>query len=497
MTDSSVHPDGRPPAEERLSVDAPFGSDVSLPAPPVAPAPVAPAPPDPARSNGQPPIGTPYLATPPSPAASLPPSPPVGPPRAPVPAPVSAAPLPIRPPLYDPEQLRREAATPTRSTPDLPESASPTSWWRPALLASALAAVVAAVVTGGLFLLLDDPEPQLVATDATGSRSAPVTAPAPQPGANLRIEGDALDIQALLAKAEASVVSIETGASGGIYGGAGSGVVISEDGLVLTNAHVVALADDISVRFFDGQQVEATLVGSLPNEDIALVQAQNTSGWTPAELGSSQSLLVGDEVVAIGNALGLGGRPTVTRGIVSAKDRTVEAPGLELTNLIQTDAAINPGNSGGPLLNALGQVVGVNTAIIEGSQSVGFAISIDSIKPSIESILDGEGINQDTAFLGVATVGVAEVQDAVLDQFRVERADGAFVQEVTPDSAAETAGLRAGDVIVAIEGQTVTSSADVASIVRSRTPGDEISVTYERLGESGSTTARLCRQTGC
>jgi S1-C subfamily serine protease len=206
---------------------------------------------------------------------------------------------------------------------------------------------------------------------------------------------------------------------------------------------------------------------------------------------------VGDEVVAIGNALGLGGRPTVTRGIVSAKDRTVEAPGLELTNLIQTDAAINPGNSGGPLLNALGQVVGVNTAIIEGSQSVGFAISIDSIKPSIESILDGEGINQDTAFLGVATVGVAEVQDAVLDQFRVERADGAFVQEVTPDSAAETAGLRAGDVIVAIEGQTVTSSADVASIVRSRTPGDEISVTYERLGESGSTTARLCRQTGC
>ena len=496
MTDPSVHPDGAAPADGRFSVDAPFGSDTSLPPPPVAPAPAASAPPGAPPTSG-PPIGSPYLGTPNPPSTTLPPSPPVGPPRPPVPAPVTEAPLPIRPPLYDPEQLRRASAAPTPSAPDSQGSPPPTSWWRPALLASALAAVVAAVVTGGLFLLLDDPDPQIVASGSTGSNSAPITAPAPQPGSNLRIEGDALDIQALLAKAEASVVSIETGASGGIYGGAGSGVVISEDGLVLTNAHVVALADDISVRFFDGQQVEATLVGSLPNEDIALVQAQNTTGWTPAELGSSESLLVGDEVVAIGNALGLGGRPTVTRGIVSAKDRTVEAPGLELTSLIQTDAAINPGNSGGPLLNALGQVVGVNTAIIEGSQSVGFAISIDSIKPLIESILDGEGINQDTAFLGVATVGVAEVQDAVLEQFQVARDDGAFVQEVTPDSAAAVAGLRAGDVIVAIDGQTVSSSADVASIVRSRAAGEEISVTYERLGEPGSTTAELCRQTGC
>jgi S1-C subfamily serine protease len=378
-----------------------------------------------------------------------------------------------------------------------PPSSSSTSWWRPALLASALAAVVAAVVTAGLFLLLDDPDPLVVASGSTGSSSAPVTAPAPQPGANLRIEGDGLDIQALLAKAEASVVSIETGESGGIYGGAGSGVLISEDGLVLTNAHVVALADDIRIRFFDGQEVPARLIGSLPNEDIALVQAENTSGWTPAELGSSSSLLVGDEVVAIGNALGLGGRPTVTRGIVSAKDRRVEAPGVTLENLIQTDAAINPGNSGGPLLNALGQVVGVNTAIIEGSQSVGFAISIDSIKPLIENILEGEGITQDTAFLGVATVDVGEVQAAVKEQFEVDQDEGAFVQEVTPGSAAESAGLRAGDVIVSIDGQVVTSPADVASIVRSRAAGEEISVSYERLGEAGSATAQLCRQTGC
>jgi S1-C subfamily serine protease len=400
--------------------------------------------------------------------------------------------------VFDPEQLRRASSKPSGVDDEPAVSATAaTSWWRPALLASALAAVVAAVVTGGLFLLLDDPDPVLVASDPTGASTAPVTAPAPQPGSNLRIEGDGLDIQALLAKAEASVVSIETGASGGIYGGAGSGVLISDDGLVLTNAHVVALADDIRIRFFDGQEVPATLIGSLPNEDIALVQARDTSGWTPAELGSSGSLLVGDEVVAIGNALGLGGRPTVTRGIVSAKDRRVEAPGVTLENLIQTDAAINPGNSGGPLLNALGQVVGVNTAIIEGSQSVGFAISIDSIKPLIESILEGEGITQDTAFLGVATVEVDEVQATVKEQFEVDQDQGAFVQEVTPGSAAEAAGLRAGDVIVSIDDQVVTSPADVASIVRSRAAGEEISVRYERLGEPASTTAQLCRQTGC
>ena len=498
MTDPSSHPDGPSDADERFSVDAPFGSDAGLPPPPVAPE-AAPAPGS-RESAGAPPVGTPYLAAPPLTAATLPPSPPTGATRAPVPAPPSQPPLPVRPPIFDPEQLRRASAGTAVSgdEPDpSPSSSSTTSWWRPALLAGALAAVVAAIVTGGLFWLLDDPDPVVVASDRTGSPTAPVTAPAPQPGANLRIDGEGLDIQALLAKAEASVVSIETGESGGIYGGAGSGVLISEDGLVLTNAHVVALADDIRIRFFDGQEVPAALIGSLPNEDIALVQAQDTSGWTAAELGSSSSLLVGDEVVAIGNALGLGGRPTVTSGIVSAKDRRVEAPGVTLENLIQTDAAINPGNSGGPLLNALGQVVGVNTAIIEGSQSVGFAISIDSIKPLIESILDGEGITQDTAFLGVATVEVDEVQTTVKEQFAVDQEQGAFVQEVTPGSAAEAAGLRAGDVIVSIDEQVVTSPADVAAIVRSRAAGEEISVSYERLGEPGSTTAQLCRQTGC
>ena len=498
MTDSPSHPDGSTDADRRFSVDAPFGTEGGLPAPPVAPPASTAAESGPPSTDGPPPVGAPFLPGPGPVPSTLPASPPTGPAPVPVPTPPAHPPLPVRPPVFDPEQLRRAAAKPSGDDDESDRSPAPApSWWRPALLASALAAVVAAMVTGGLFLLLDDPDAVVVAADPSGAPTSPVTAPAQQPGANLRIEGDGLDIQALLAKAEASVVSIETGASGGIYGGAGSGVLISEDGLVLTNAHVVALADDIRVRFFDGQEVPATLIGSLPNEDIALVQAQDTSGWIPAELGSSSSLLVGDEVVAIGNALGLGGRPTVTLGIVSAKDRRVEAPGVTLENLIQTDAAINPGNSGGPLLNALGQVVGVNTAIIEGSQSVGFAISIDSIKPLIESILEGEGITQDTAFLGVATVEVDEVQTTVKEQFAVDQDQGAFVQEVTPGSAAEAAGLRAGDVITSIDDQVVTSPADVASIVRSRAAGEEISISYERLGEPGSTTAQLCRQTGC
>ncbi len=131
------------------------------------------------------------------------------------------------------------------------------------------------------------------------------------------------------------------------------------------------------------------------------------------------------------------------------------------------------------------------------ARASGFAISIDSIKPLIESILEGEGITQDTAFLGVATVEVDEVQATVKEQFEVDQDQGAFVQEVTPGSAAEQAGLRAGDVIVSIDDQVVTSPADVAAIVRSRAAGEEISVGYERLGEPGSATAQLCRQTGC
>jgi putative serine protease PepD len=319
-----------------------------------------------------------------------------------------------------------------------------------------------------------------------------------RPSATLQ-PGTTLDIQQLLAKVRPSVVSIHTGSRTalGSSEAAGSGVVLSEDGLVLTNAHVIDGATSTEVTFSDGRRRPASLVGSYPGNDVALVQAENISGLTPAELGSSDELQVGDDVVAIGNALNLGAEPTVTRGIVSALGRSISGQGITLENLIQTDAAINPGNSGGPLVNAAGQVVGINTAIIPDSQGLGFALPIDDLKPLIEDLKAGKGeINRDTPFLGVSTTNVDEQRPDVLEQFGVTVSSGAFVAFVQPGSAAERAGLQPGDVIVAIDGEEVGSKEDVGRIVRSRSPGDEVEINYLRAGERRTGTARLGRRGG-
>jgi S1-C subfamily serine protease len=209
-----------------------------------------------------------------------------------------------------------------------------------------------------------------------------------------------------------------------------------------------------------------------------------TSGLAPATLGSSDAVLVGDEVLAIGNALDLGGEPSVTRGIVSAKDRSIHEAGISLDNLIQTDAAINPGNSGGPLVNARGEVVGINTAIIPDAQNIGFSIAIDSIKPLIEDIKAGKGeIKTEAAFLGVSSRSVTEVLPDVLDQFGVTAGSGAFIDEVVPGSGADDANLQEGDVIVEIDGEAVDTSDEVRAAVRSHEPGDRIEITIERNGE--------------
>jgi len=201
-----------------------------------------------------------------------------------------------------------------------------------------------------------------------------------------------LDIRRILDVAQPSVVTIQTGSADSIFGSAGSGVVISADGLILTNAHVIegSSGGTISVRFNDGTVSPATVVGASKSSDIALIHVKRND-LTPAKLGSSANLRVGDDVVAIGNALNLGGDPSVTRGIVSAKDRSIDDGKISLSHLIQTDAAINPGNSGGPLVNAAGEVVGINTAIIDGSQNVGFSIAIDSVQELIKKLKAGGG----------------------------------------------------------------------------------------------------------
>jgi len=317
-----------------------------------------------------------------------------------------------------------------------------------------------------------------------GGTPAATDGPLPPP---LVLEGEQLDIGALLTKAQPSVVTIQTGGSAGrgVFGGAGSGVIISDDGLVLTNAHVLGNAPSAQVTLFDGSTRDAVLVGSDPADDIALIAMVDPPSLIPADLGDSADTRVGDSVVAIGNALGLGGTPSVTLGIVSAKDRIIQAPGnLVLENLIQTDAAINRGNSGGPLLNARGQVVGINTAIIPDAQNIGFAIAIDAVKPLIEEILSGGGtIRGDQAFLGVVMVAVEDLLEATREQYDVTADTGVFVTEITPESGAEIAGLELADVILEVDGEPVRVPSDVSTIIRSRQPGDSVRLLVDRGGE--------------
>ncbi len=354
---------------------------------------------------------------------------------------------------------------------------------RSALVGGLVGALVAALILGVVSLWPGDG-----GGAEEASATSPVTSssgPAPR-----------IDVLAVLGRVEPSVVSVQT-TSEVVEGqaGAGTGIILTADGLALTNAHVVAGLPDISVGMFDGTSARASLVGSFPEEDIALIQIEGRDDLFPAELGSSDALQVGAEVIAIGNALNLGGRPTVTLGIVSALNRRLEAEGISLDGLIQTDAAINPGNSGGPLVNAAGQVVGVNTAIIGDAQSIGFAIAIDQVKPLIEEIRAGGGeVRGDQPFLGVNTTDVATEAPAILETYGITLDEGAFVRSVIADTGAADAGIEAGDVIVAIDGNPTPDSASVGDIVRASEVDDVVTITVWRGGETLELEATLRRR---
>jgi serine protease Do len=216
---------------------------------------------------------------------------------------------------------------------------------------------------------------------------------------NSQLAGDEIDVAAVVSALEASVVSVETtvltrqGPFVSEGGGAGTGVVVG-DGIVLTNAHVVDDAQSVTVTATgDDEPRDAEIVGTDPSTDVAVLRVDDTDGLAVADLGSSSSVAVGDDVVAIGNALALEGGMTVTRGIVSALDRELDSDEGTLTGLIQTDAAISSGNSGGPLVNAAGQVIGINTAVaasgggVEAS-NIGFAIAIDTAMDAVNQMLE-------------------------------------------------------------------------------------------------------------
>jgi S1-C subfamily serine protease len=238
----------------------------------------------------------------------------------------------------------------------------------------------------------------------------------------------------------------------------------------------------IEVSFSNGTNLGAEVLGQSVDHDLAVLKV-DAEGLPALDLGSSDALQVGDDVVAIGNALALEGGLSVTRGIISQKGRTVpeEQTGAVLYDVLQTDAAINPGNSGGPLVNANGEVVGINTALAGDSQNVGFAISIDSAKPVIEELAKGRDVR--APFLGVFT---QPVTPAVIDELDLKTRTGAVVVRLTDGAAAAEAGIEVDDVIVAVGDIAVERPNDVGSAIRRYKAGDEVQIVVERDGEQRS-----------
>ncbi len=257
--------------------------------------------------------------------------------------------------------------------------------------------------------------------------------------------------------------------------GKGSGFIVNKDGYILTNNHVVEGADKIKVTLLDGRSFDAKKVGQDPTFDLAVIQIK-APDLPVLLLGDSDATEVGEWVVAIGNPLGF--ENSVTAGVVSAKNRTLQAPGVNFQGFMQTDAAINPGNSGGPLIDLSGRVIGINTAIVPYAQGIGFAVPINMAKQIMDDlILHGEVRR---GWLGVT---VQPLTAALVDAYKIPVKEGSIISDVQPNSPADKYGLKRGDVIVSIAGNAVKNSQDVVFSVRNKLAGDKVNFEIYRDGK--------------
>lgn len=349
--------------------------------------------------------------------------------------------------------------------------------------------------------------------DDDGAPAGGAASPVATNGA-ARANDDRLDSIADLAEqVRPSVVHIQTeGAGVGQFGqaapqrGVGTGFIIDKEGHIVTNDHVVSLGGaarprNIRVTLATGETFDAKLVGADPFTDLAVIKIDARRDLAPVRLGSTGSVRVGDTVIAIGHALDLAGGPTVTRGVVSAKGRTVtepggaNRPGATLTEAIQTDAAINSGNSGGPLVAADGSVIGVNTLVQiqtdSGTpvQGVGFAISADTVTAISEELLRTGKVTR--GFLGVSS---ANLPQSFLRTRNIESDGAVGVNEVTPGSPAAAAGLQTGDVIVKIGDVDVRNSGDLLAALRKFKPDQTVKVEYFRDGARRTVEVKLAER---
>ena len=271
------------------------------------------------------------------------------------------------------------------------------------------------------------------------------------------------------------------------YGGVGSGFIFASDGQILTNAHVVANARRVKVTLADGRTFDASVVGSDPDVDIALLRI-GADHLPVAELGSG-SLRVGQLVIAVGNPYGLNW--TVTAGVVSALGRTLPGPGTQkMTDLIQTDTSINPGNSGGPLVDSSGRVVGITTAMMPMAQGLGFSIPVETIKSALARIYQRRTAPPSGIALGVGGRGVP-LDPKLRQQLRLSQQSGMELLEIRPGGPADRAGLKPLDIVIAAAGEPVTGPADVQRIVQRHRRGDTLPLSFLRSGTLRQVTAVL------
>ena len=353
---------------------------------------------------------------------------------------------------------------------------------RRTLAALALAAVCATAVAVGCG---GEPEQRPLASFSGEAATAPPATPTPAPTATPMPPPMAglPSISELVHRIEPAVasISVESVSRGMFFDftdeGAGTGIVIREDGYIVTNFHVIQGANEIRVSLSDGSAYDARVVGRDIISDLAVVKI-DAEDLPTVTMGDSDGIKVGDWVVALGNALALKGGPTVTLGIVSARGRTISTERGDLYDLIQTDAAINDGNSGGPLINLDGDVVGINTAILRNAQGIGFAVSSSAAQPIIDSLIAHGRVTR--PLIGLSG---ADITPARADRLGLTAREGIIVTRMTQEGPAYSAGVRVGDVIAKLNGIPTPDMASFLTLLWTFDVGQEIDVEYIRDGE--------------